>query len=745
MSDDLDDWLETLVPGAGNRSLADAEAPPLPVALNLVPMGVLARGSAAWVYRAHDPVLGRDVAVKVSRPDGGERARVALLEEARSTARIAHPAVVPVHAITAADGLLCVVYALAPGRTLADRLAEWRASGATPTEARLSLLLDVIGAVARAHRLGVVHGDLKPGNVVIDDDGRATVLDWAGLEVTPGSFSGTPEYAAPEQLSGGPPSAPADVFSFGAVAWEVLSLVPLRAALPSESVGQYLARHAPGREPDPSPLAGLDPVLVTLLVGATSPVALRRPTAAAVEEAIRAAATGRTERARRADEADALLAVTRAELAEYRERERRVDEDKRVVAVQRAKVPAHAPAAAKAGLWSAAGRLLGNVEAQAETWTRALEHAVRAAALSPDAEEAHALIAELWLERLRMAETRGYVGEARLAAGRVRAHDRAGRHTAVLDAPAWISVATGGEGTVRVLAVEANGPLLIERPLGIHPLPLVRLQVGARSVVLEVAAPGRALLRVPVRPDRLDHVRLDVALPESTPAGFVRVAAGPFRMGGDDAARHALDPCCPELPDLWVAELPVTSGAYLAFLRALSPDEARRRRPCERRVSGEWMPLWPEDGLPDGWAPELPVVGVDLEDALAYAAWTAGQTGLRARLPTEEEWEKAARGADGRAFPWGAEFDPALCHMVDSLATAGLRPVGTFATDRSPYGVRDVSGGVREWTVSLFDTERQVVRGGSWRSEAAACRLASRGAAGRDEQRVDLGFRLVAD
>ena len=123
-------------------------------------------------------------------------------------------------------------------------------------------------------------------------------------------------------------------------------------------------------------------------------------------------------------------------------------------------------------------------------------------------------------------------------------------------------------------------------------------------------------------------------------------------------------------------------------------------------------------------------MGVSWHDAVAYAAWRSEQEGAVVRLPTEREWEKAARGVDGRFFTWGDDFDATLCKMSTSRPGRPLpEPVGAFPFDRSVYGVRDMSGLVREWMGEAHmdgDHNRRLVRGGNWCGSARLCRLANR-------------------
>ena len=129
-----------------------------------------------------------------------------------------------------------------------------------------------------------------------------------------------------------------------------------------------------------------------------------------------------------------------------------------------------------------------------------------------------------------------------------------------------------------------------------------------------------------------------------------------------------------------------------------------------------------------------------------YSLWKASKTGLPLRLPTEFEWEKAGRGVDGRWFPWGDEFDASFCNMRDSQEGAPeLAPVGTFENDRSPYGVRDMAGGVIEWCAGHFNSDGVlgVQKGGFWIASQTNCRLARRFGVFPTEPEKLGGFRVA--
>jgi formylglycine-generating enzyme required for sulfatase activity len=185
--------------------------------------------------------------------------------------------------------------------------------------------------------------------------------------------------------------------------------------------------------------------------------------------------------------------------------------------------------------------------------------------------------------------------------------------------------------------------------------------------------------------------------------GMVLIPEGPFLYSEENRVV--------DLPPFWIDICPVTNLQYKEFCDAAGhppPSHWRDRVVVERKTAFRRKrvvldtPTFPEA------LSSHPVTNVRWDDAAAYATW-AGK-----RLPTEQEWEKAARGPDGRLYPWGNEFIKDACNHNEIVG--GTTPVGYYRNHSSPYGCHDMAGNVLEWTSSDYapGEEGKVLRGGSW-------------------------------
>jgi formylglycine-generating enzyme required for sulfatase activity len=202
---------------------------------------------------------------------------------------------------------------------------------------------------------------------------------------------------------------------------------------------------------------------------------------------------------------------------------------------------------------------------------------------------------------------------------------------------------------------------------------------------------------------------------------MIPIRAGEFLMGSDPKKdKHAEKDEQPQhslyLPDYYIAKTPVTNAQYAAFVEATG-----------HRLPDHW-----KNGQPPPDKQEHPVVRVNWHDAVDYCRWLSETTGKLYRLPTEAEWEKAARGTEGLIYPWGNRWDAKRCNSGEG-GIGGTTPVGAYPQGASPYSLLVMAGNVWEWCATKwqkpypYDVEEdewsanyfkgtnvRVLRGGSW-------------------------------
>jgi formylglycine-generating enzyme required for sulfatase activity len=194
---------------------------------------------------------------------------------------------------------------------------------------------------------------------------------------------------------------------------------------------------------------------------------------------------------------------------------------------------------------------------------------------------------------------------------------------------------------------------------------------------------------------------------------WVEVPAGNYVIGRDPGeSRQRLV----EVNGFELARTPVTNAQYGSFVA---------------ETGATAPPHWPA-------ADDHPVTFVDWHEASAYCAWAGG------RLPTEAEWEKAARGTDGRTYPWGDEEDEGRAEVGTGIKHGSTSPVGSHLDGASPYGLLDMAGNVWEWTSTEYSTGERILRGGSFASPDLAwarCTMRSHCRPGR--RQAHIGFRVA--
>ncbi|OQZ00093.1 MAG: hypothetical protein B6D41_00300 [Chloroflexi bacterium UTCFX4] len=270
----------------------------------------------------------------------------------------------------------------------------------------------------------------------------------------------------------------------------------------------------------------------------------------------------------------------------------------------------------------------------------------------------------------------------------------------------------------------------------------VRLQMANSG--LPIANRAAQILQSPVsslqspisNPQFPIHPASPVAIPPSTPPGMILIPAGEFLMGGNKYADER-PPHRVYLDSFLIDRFPVTNLQYQQFIHATLHKTPKH---------------WAGDKIPQG-KENHPVVYVSWNDARAYCQW-AGK-----RLPTEAEWEKAARGTDGREYPWGAKFAEGMCNARSKkgdTTAVGLYP----PESNSPYDIADMAGNVWEWCADWFDNKYyaqsparnpqgpakaiyRASRGGAWNSDADSVRTPTRHGLPPETVNNTVGFRCA--
>jgi formylglycine-generating enzyme required for sulfatase activity len=741
-------------------------------------MNEIGRGGMGRVDEVFDDLLGRSIAQKSALPEGGEAYATMLVSEAQTCAQLEHPAIIPVYDIgIGPGGAPYYTMRRIRGRTFYDVLRDIDKPASRAQ--LLAVLRQVCLAVDYAHSRGVVHRDLKPENVIVGEFGEVYVLDWGIAELLEGSdvkraqketiAAGSPGYMAPEQVTGGRIDGRTDVFALGAMLYEALSGLRLfqdedHASLVSRATG------------DVTPIAYVPPGalgsshLEALVRSCIEVDPNRRPGSARfIADAIDEHLDGERARLEREKEAAALAAEGRAIYESFVTLEAMSRHMSDEAEEQLAEIAPWEGVEQKQRVWNKQSDARRLASEAARTLARAETAFLRAIGRVEDHLAAREGMARLHFRQFEDAEKQGDAERMAQQLDLARTYD---------DGPLALELANQGELVVECSARDAKLEVARYEPRGwllelASPRPLrageaLRLEVGSWMVV---ARRGHEEVRAPLVIGRATRHALRLEW-KDVPVGMVLVPGGPFLAPGPTRGGRMLPYT---LPDFAIGRFPVTMRQYARFLDSLSPEERERRVPRSRDRKIQWL-----ERRDDGWhivdhlvegearkrvAParelDIPVVSVSWFDAAAYARWLAEQTGIPYRLPTSLEWDKAARGADGRPFPMGTRFDPCLAKLRESRPEASqLEPIGAFPHDVSPYGVRDLTGGVHDWTATMAggastpdlasearpetDALQATFRGGSW-TVVHLEPLIGRGGYRVIDRTIWVGFRLAAD
>ena len=737
--------LETIVTP---RTPSDDVSPADPLRLEqprYKPRRIVGRGGFGSVLEVQDSRLGRVVAAKVGQSARGEQE---LVKEGLLTARLQHPNIVPVYDVDHSDdGRSFYTMKLLEGESLKAVLSrigsgDERARQRFPRSRLVADFRSICMAVHYAHEQGVIHRDIKPANIVLGRFGEVVLADW-GLAGSldelsredPGVVRGTPAYMAPERFDDVPcGSIATDVFALGATLYEILTYRPPRRG----SVSEIFRQLSEGPPPLPRTVhPDVPEELERLCMAALDPDPASRPASAgvlaqAVEEHLD---REREDRARR-ERAQRTFANAGTAVAAHRDAVEALRARGEALVLRERDLSPQTPLAEREALWDEQ-RLVEDARIHVVSlFGRATQLLESVLMDDPWHVEARRELAQLYFGRFCEAEEEADRADAAYFENVVRRHDEDGTFVAQIERTAEVHFeCTNVTCSWSLHRYEARGPLLEPRLVEEKgKAAKVRFQPKQGSYLLVASSPGCPEARIPFtvgRGDVLNVVFRMYAASELPPSHVVvRGASADFAIG----------------------ELPVTVAEYLDFVNVSwkageEVDDLLPRRLddgaayFELATSGWGLPTSDLDG--DQWLGSWPMILVTAAQAERYADFRSTER-FSFRLPTKEEWELAAGGADSRPYPWGLGYDESIALLRTIDQTVPLpRPVGTMSRDVSPFGVRDLGGGVTEWTSTVAPNGARVLKGASYRSWREDAMIAKDRLARPSERMSSFGFRLA--
>lgn len=722
---------------------------------------------AAW-----DLHLGRPVAIKILRRTNlRDLDRVRFLEEAQVTGQLQHPSIMPVYELGRLRGEMAFVMKRIEGRSLKEIIAIRRQGGeeaeAYTVMRLLTIFQQLCTAVAFSHSKGVVHRDLKPSNVMVGDFGEVVLLDWglckivgkatrstrstsARWQTVAGQIIGTPAYMAPEQAMGliDQVDARTDVYGLGAILYQLLTLKPPFTGKSNREIVRRVLRETvkppSQRVPEMEIPSELEVICMTCLQRDPEK---RFRNATALMEAV----TAYLEGPRNAGVSKAQIKQLLKEgVAAIDQRQSLLEDlalERDTLQMAQLEGGLNASEAQRREVWDAQNKVEGIEEEIARVMATAIARLTQLVSLAPHHIEGRRLLCDLLLARLEVAEQQRDKVQVAHYKELLKVFDDGGLEKR-LAGQGSLSLEVYPRDVQMKLTryVERHRRLVLGegRDVGRAPLKLDPIDGGVYH--LKIKAQGYVDLMTSFEVEAGKQTRLRFHLKQAPGyIGYALIPAGTFHFGAGKPGRGVEQ----AVPNFFMAEMPVTSGAYLDFLRAYSSAEEAislvPRTPAGRQL---WLP--DSSGvyqLPEGWDQDVPVVGLSQRDAMAYCAWLNATASANYRLPHEEEWEKAGRSGDGRDFPWGEHWDPMLAMTPESYHGHLPPRVGQCEADVSPFGVYDLAGGVREWTLTPApgrSPEIVVIRGGSYLTGGETGRpLWYRDILHRDRVAMDIGFRVI--
>ncbi len=756
-------------------------------------------GGVGLVISAHDPNLDRDVAVKMLRGESKNKLPdiERFVREARATANIEHPNVIPVHEMGVMDEVgVYFTMKKVKGDDFNTVIENLKNGDKAYCEkyTRLYLLeifINICNGVSFAHNKRIIHRDLKPHNILIGDYGEVLVMDWGLAKyldskeedkyrdvpggkinrhfhvdssmTTDGTISGTPNYMPPEQADGKVLELDerSDIYSLGAILYQILTYSPpfndedVYKVLADVQRGNFI--HPKRRCPDFKIPCELEAVCLKAM---SLDKSKRYQNVQELIKDIRNYIEGFSVSAHpdslfvkfrklclrhpvisSTTAAAAFIVVTgflmlklilfiqfqtiitaadenrikgNAELRNATQAYNEYDAiaSKRVVREESAK---------EIELSKQLNAFYINAENRYETAVVLYNSVPKAYRRSVPAKEG---LMEIMVNRLRYSilvqnyeRAEKWISLIRLWTGpNFDKLSQENKNTIlgfvdIVRGDGLMKVSTRPSGaavTLWKLVEKGDGILSESEPRELGSSPVNEFMISKGSYILKIKSGNRPEVIYPIVINHGEKENPDVYIPESVPEGMVYVPGGEFFIGGENSRYYRSHET--SIPGFFIRKYEVTFGEYLEFWKGLKTGAEKEKHMSKiiLDVSGRvFTDAWNGEGnLVKPLSGNLPVVGILHESAVTYCDWLSGKSGKKLMLPSAEQWEKAARGVDGRNFPWGDGFNANYANINENAEARKkfgyFAPPGSFPKDISIYGLYDMGGNAREMTSSRF-------------------------------------------
>lgn len=715
--------------------------------------GILGSGGMGQVLRVYDHKLHRFLALKIINADliCYPLILTLFLKEAQTTAVLQHPGIVPVHDFgTLPDGRYYFTMKEIQGVTLKEviQLVHRSQSPSALHELRgdwsiqrlLQIFARICEAVGYAHERGVLHRDIKPDNIMLGSHGEVLIVDWGIAKLLPkgtetfgidtslkpslGSVIGTPMYMSPEQAQGESPQVveTSDVFSLGAILYEILTGKEPRYGRPAQILSQAQL---------PLPLLPeakyIDVSLEDIYTKATSINHKKRyANAEELYQAIQAWLEGSARR----HQAELLVEEAKLFRVNIQVLGRKITERQLQIKQLEKKIERWDEPSTKQPLWDMEDKLEKLKLRENLLEINFLEKLQTALNHCPDFAPAHQTLADFYYEKHQKAEATNDLLQVHLMAQLMKLHDT-GRYHNYLSGISRLQLNTKVPAQIEIFYFKEISRRLALQSVWKGKSPIdIELPVG--SYIAYIKTEGYAMVQLPFCMLREKTTRLfKVVLPleEDILEEEAYVPAGICYLGSHDEPKHPRKRV--HVRDFCIQKHPVTNRQYIQFLNALieqgKEEEALQHVPRARGFGaelGEQMYGYSKeeksfflqpDSEGDCWELDWPVILVTGYNAQAYAKWYSEKTGKQWTLPTCQQWEKAARGVDGRKLPWGYYFEPTWACVRGSRKGRALPiDIHEYPLDVSPFGVHGMAGNVQDLCLDPENDDMIYTKGGAW-------------------------------